>query len=76
MIEKQNHAPHLQTESRTAEVQELREAELQMTGHAPAATHFAGWNARLPTTAQGEAAQSKGNPTPAVKVRAESGSPS
>jgi hypothetical protein len=52
-------------ETNVSDVRDIREAELQMTGHAPVATQFAGWGATLPPDAQGEqAAISNGDQTP------------
>lgn len=52
-------------ENKVSDVRDLREAELQMAGHAPVATQFAGWGATLPPDAQGEqAAINNGDQTP------------
>ena len=47
---------------RAPESHEIREAELQLTGHAPVATQFAGWGPVLPTHAQGGGESADPNP--------------
>jgi hypothetical protein len=76
MNENQDQTPNVPTENRAVEVHELREAELQMTGHAPVATHFAGWGSSLPANAQGDQAASANGDhrMPAVTPPIESGS--
>lgn len=54
MTENESNGGGRPVETKVAEVRDLREAELQMTGHAPVATQFAGWGAMLPPDAQGE----------------------
>jgi hypothetical protein len=55
-------------ETNVSDVRDGRKAELQMTGHAPVATQFAGWGATLPADAQGEqAAISNGDQTPLLQ---------